>query len=74
MAEYKVLSWLNPLLEGGPVQEGRVSLLLAGLLPYYVLFLNFTFLLKASTFWHFGTVPQIFFYRILKKYDKFLQK
>ena len=64
------LSWLNPLLEGGLVQEGRVSLLLAGLLPYYALFLNFTFLLKASTFWHFGTVkvysPNIFLSYIKK--------
>ena len=65
-----LLSWLNPLLEGGLVQEGRVSLLLAGLLPYYALFLNFTFLLKASTFWHFGTVkvysPNIFLSYIKK--------
>ena len=30
----EVLSWLNPLLEGGPMQEGRVSRLLAGLQPY----------------------------------------
>ena len=29
-----LLSWLNPLLEGGLVQEGRVSRLLAGLQPY----------------------------------------
>ena len=28
------LGWLNPLLEGGPMQEGRVSRLLAGLQPY----------------------------------------
>ena len=29
-----LLSWLNPLLEGGPMQEGRLSCLLAGLQPY----------------------------------------
>ena len=29
-----LMSWLNPLLEGGPMQEGRVPCLLAGLQPY----------------------------------------
>ena len=32
--KFPVLSWLNPPLEGGPKQEGRVSCLLAGLQPY----------------------------------------
>ena len=31
LTEAPELSWLNPLLEGGLVQEGRVSRLLAGL-------------------------------------------
>ena len=34
----RLLSWLNPLLEGGLMQEGRVSRLLAGLQPYLSFF------------------------------------
>ena len=60
----------TPLLEGGLVQEGRVSLLLAGLLPYYALFFEFHISTKSINFLAFGTVkvysPNIFLSYIKK--------